>query len=69
MQRYLRLSAIAMAAAVLTLGCASSSHKSVRTYEYREEPPPEQRQPVETESEYEMVSPGEMVGPGEMVDE
>ena len=69
MQRYLRLSAIAMAAAVLTLGCANSSHKSVRTYEYREEPVPEQQQPVETESEYEMVSPGEMVGPGEMVDE
>ena len=69
MRRYVRVAMTALLAAGLAVGCASSSHKSVRTYEYDEEPPPEQKQPEVGSAEYEMVSPGEMVGPGEMVDE
>lgn len=70
MRDYLRLAVLTIAVAGLALGCRSSSHRSVRTYEYDEEPAPEQREePAGADSEYEMVSPGEMVGPGEMVDE
>ena len=69
MRKYVRIATTVMMAAGLAVGCASSSHKSVRTYEYDEEPPPEQRQKEVGGSEGEMVSPGEMVGPGEMVDE
>jgi hypothetical protein len=47
-------------------GCASSSHSSVRIYEYSEEAP-EQSGNDELDSEYQMQSPGEMVAPGEMV--
>jgi hypothetical protein len=55
---------------VLAVGCETSSHKSVRTYEYSDEPPPEQQsQADEFESEYEMQSEGEMVSPGQMVGE
>ncbi len=42
-------------------GCATSSHKSVRTYEYDENPPPERQEESESGSDYEMTSPGEMV--------
>jgi hypothetical protein len=47
-------------------GCESSSHKSVRMYEYKEEPPRSQRtaQPMDEEeddSEWHMVPPGQMV--------
>jgi hypothetical protein len=45
-------------------GCETSSHKSVRTYEYNEQPRPAQ---VTQEPEVQMVSPGEMVSPGTMV--
>ncbi|MEK6797830.1 MAG: hypothetical protein AABZ12_02565 [Planctomycetota bacterium] len=52
-------------------GCATSSHKSVRTYDYNNDPHGEQRaQPAEEpqdESQPHMVSPGEMVAPGEPV--
>ena len=69
MRKYVRIATAALMAAGLAVGCASSSHKSVRTYEYDEKPPPEQKQPEVGSSQGEMVSPGEMVGPGEMVDE
>jgi hypothetical protein len=52
-----------------TVGCARSSHKSVRIYEYDDEPPRDRQMDEELDSEYEMVSPGEMVGPGETDDE
>ncbi len=49
----------------LSIGCAKSSHRSVSTYEYSQEPPrAEQTQPArdeETIGEYKMVSPGEMI--------
>ena len=60
--------------AVATIGCKSSSHKSVRTYDYSDDPRDARRvqQPIETEREiesgdYEMVAPGEMVPPGKPV--
>lgn len=56
----------AMAVVAGVLGCESSSHKSVRMYEY-DESPQEETRPREDESQWEMVSPGEMVAPGEMV--
>ena len=46
------------------LGCATSSHKSVQTYDYRDDgrtPEKVEAEPEESESEYHMVSPGEMV--------
>ncbi len=49
-------------------GCATSSHKSVRTYDYSEEPPRGRQasQPTETErvedaGDWQMAAPGEMV--------
>ncbi len=51
-----------------TVGCARSSHTSVRINEY-DEPPRDRQADEELDSEYKMVSPGEMVGPGEMTDE
>jgi hypothetical protein len=50
----------------LTLGCATSSHKSVHTYEYKDqghpaEKPEAQAETEEAEGEYHMVSPGQMV--------
>lgn len=52
-----------------SLACATSSHKSVRVYEYDDEPPRDRQMDNQLDSEYKMVSPGEMVAPGEMVDE
>jgi len=53
-------------ASLLTLGCATSSHKSVRTYDYNDkgrpvEKPQAQAEAEEAEGEYHMVAPGEMV--------
>lgn len=50
---------------VITPGCQTSSRKTVRTYEYSNEPRParqsqREREP-QSESDWEMVSPGEMV--------
>jgi len=55
--------AVALGLAFTLAGCARSSHRSVRTYEYNEEAGrTEQEQPQQaTSSEYQMVSPGEMV--------
>ena len=47
-------------------GCVTTSHKTVRTYEYSDEPPTPVMEEA-SEGEYQMQSPGEMVGPGEMV--
>ena len=54
---------VALGLAFTLAGCARSSHRSLKTYEYNEEPAPsEQKQPQQaTSSEYQMVSPGEMV--------
>lgn len=42
--------------------CETSSHKSVRTYDYSDQGrAPEQKPQEELNSEYQMVSPGEMV--------
>ncbi len=50
------------------MGCASSSHLSVRTYEYRDDGQvPTQAPQGELTSEYQMQSPGEMVSPGSMI--
>jgi len=55
------------AATVLVTGCQSSSHKSVRSYDYNEEPPDSRRaaqmepEREEEEGDWKMVSPGEMV--------
>ena len=64
-----RFSMLAAACGALTLGltaCATSSHKSVRTYDYNDEgrPAPEATQTERQidEGEYHMVAPGEMVG-------
>ncbi len=43
-------------------GCETSSHKSVRTYDYNDQGREPERKPnEELNSEYQMVSPGEMV--------
>ena len=43
-------------------GCETSSHKSLRTYDYNDQGrAPEQKPKEELNSEYQMVSPGEMV--------
>ena len=48
-------------------GCRTTTHTSVRTYEYTDEPPV-RAVDDELTNEYQMRSPGEMVGPGEMVE-
>jgi len=54
-----------MAGAVSLIGaaaCETSSHKSVRTYDYNDQGRAPERKPDEgLNSEYQMVSPGEMV--------
>lgn len=68
MRRYLNAIAFAIAALCLVVGspgCESSSHSSVRTYEYSDEPQRDRQQDDQLDSEYKMVSPGEMTGPGE----
>lgn len=58
---------LAIGATALVLGCETSSHKSVRTYEYNEQPRGERTaQPTETErvedaGDWQMTKPGEMV--------
>ena len=53
---------LALTAVLGVTGCETSSHKSVRTYDYHDEAQaPEQRPQEERDSEYHMVSPGEMV--------
>jgi len=65
--RYL-LAAVAVAFVWgLPAGCETSSHKSVRTYEYNDESQPARVTEEELGSEYQMQSPGETVSPGEMV--
>ncbi len=59
MRRFSGLAMLAIVVACLTPGCATRSHTTVHTYEYSEDPPPEQGQA--NESEYKMVSPGQMV--------
>lgn len=50
------------AALVGTAGCETSSHKSVRTYDYNDQGRADEKKPQEElNSEYQMVSPGEMV--------
>lgn len=55
------------------LGCKSSSHRSVRTHEYSNEPrqedPYARQRSDDLDSEYKMVSPGEMQSPGQMTDD
>ena len=57
-------------------GCRTSSRKSVRTYDYSNEPRPARGQTGERyreqdshppDDEWHMVSPGEMTAPGDMV--
>lgn len=65
-----RFGIVVVAAAALPCvlaGCATSSHRSIRVYEYSEEPRPAQVTDDEPSSEYQMQSPGKMVSPGEMV--
>lgn len=45
------------------LGCESSSHKTVRTYEYNDAPEKKRSESDELDSEYKMESEGEMKGP------
>ncbi len=43
--------------------CETSSHKSVKTYEYNDDPPPEKRsESKELDSDWKMESEGEMTG-------
>ena len=62
-QKLLACTMLALTALVGVAGCETSSHKSVRTYDYRDEGRPVQREneAEEQDSEYHMVSPGEMV--------
>jgi len=63
--RSLMLAAACGAFAVTLAACATSSHKSVRTYDYNDEgkpaPKAEETERQVDEGEYHMVSPGEMV--------
>ena len=57
-----------VACTVGMLGCETSSHKSVRTYEYSDDGrAPAQAPEQELDSDYQMQSPGQMVSPGTMV--
>lgn len=64
--RYAPILAAAFGSAML-LGCATSSHKSVRTYEYDDRPSgrrtsrPTETERVEDSGEWQMAAPGEMV--------
>lgn len=53
-----------LATMTLVVGCKTTSHHSVRVYEYSDEPP---ARPTDEkgQSEYEMVSPGQMVNDDE----
>lgn len=53
---------IGAASLIGAAGCETSSHKSVRTYDYNDQgQAAEQKPEKELNSEYQMVSPGEMV--------
>ena len=67
--RFCRCGLAVFFVAGFVMGCETSSRKTVRTYEYKDEPPPKRSQSDELDSEYKMQSEGEMVSPGEMVDE
>lgn len=72
MLRYFRFCVLALAAVIASvgsIGCESSSHKSIRTYEYDDAPARDRQQDDQLDSEYKMTSPGEMTSPGQMVDE
>jgi len=63
-----RLSTLAVCLSILVMmGCESSSHKSVRTYEYRGDPGRAHETARPVSEEYEMEAPGEMASPGTMV--
>ena len=62
MKHLLTVGLVACFATVLALGCAKSSHKTVRTYEYNDEPPQKRSESDELDSEYKMQSEGEMKG-------
>ena len=49
---------------LLLSGCKTTDHKSVRIYEYGEEPPARAVNDEPT-PEFQMESPGEMVSPGD----
>jgi hypothetical protein len=57
----------AILGSAVLLGCATSSHKSVRTYEYDDRPSgqrtsrPSETERVEDSGEWQMAAPGEMV--------
>ena len=57
--------------AMLGAGCATHDHRSVQTYDYREDDDSQSRSDRaprnELNSEYQMVSPGEMQSPGKPV--
>lgn len=65
MRTTLRQTLCLLMGAVALMGataCETSSHKSLRTYEYNDQGrAPEQKPKEELDSEYKMVSPGEMV--------
>ena len=61
MKSLLRMSMLILAVTIVTIGCDSTKHRSVRTYEHDEAPPPERRTDGGESGEYEMESPGEMV--------
>jgi len=67
--RFCRFGLAVLFIAGLVVGCETSSHKTIRTYQYNDEPPPKRSQSDELDSEYKMQSEGEMVSPGTMVDE
>ena len=70
MQNWRRIGVTLVVTVCLVGACRSPSHKSVRTYEYNEDPAPSERADETVgESPGEMVSPGGMVSPGEMIDE
>ena len=49
-------------AAALSLGCDTTSHKTVRTYEYDDTPTEKRSESDKLDSEYKMESEGEMKG-------
>ena len=58
--RFFRLGLAAFCLAGLAFGCETSSHKTVRTYEYSDEPTSKRSESQELDSEYKMQSEGEM---------
>ncbi len=52
----------AFIAGALSLGCDTTSHKTVRTYEYDDTPKEKRSESDKLDSEYKMESEGEMKG-------